>query len=98
MAAKSAAERRCRFRRIEDSLGESALILDREANDLRFLDGAVGGFLRGGDHEIADAAALDFGGTLDGRQSVERDARLDACRVGRFLGHHASSLSNIESV
>jgi hypothetical protein len=35
---------------------------------LNLKNGAVGRFLRGGDDEVADAAALDLGGALDDRQ------------------------------
>ena len=50
------------------------------------LDGSVGRFLGGGNNEVADAAALHFGGgTFDDRERIGRDARLDrAVRVGSW--------------
>ena len=64
--------------RIDQRFGETPLVLDGQADDLRLLDRAVRGFLRGGDDEIADAAALYFGGAFDNGQRVGRDTRLDA--------------------
>jgi hypothetical protein len=63
---------------MENGIGDGALILDREPNDLRFLDGAVGRFLCSRDDEITDTAALQFGGSLDDGQRVGGDTRLKA--------------------
>ena len=52
------------WRRIDEELDEAALIFHGEADELCLLDRAVRGFLRGGDYEIAEAAALEFGGAL----------------------------------
>jgi hypothetical protein len=72
--------------RIEDRLGDGALILDGEPNNLSFFNGACGGLLGRGDDEIADTSALEFGRALDDGQSFGSDARLDA-RGAVFLSH-----------
>lgn len=46
--------------RLQDRVGESPLTGDREADDFGFLNGAVGGFLRGAHDKVADAAPLNF--------------------------------------
>src|SRR5580704_16890699 len=93
---KRAARGRRRFRRIDDRLRKRALILDREPDDLRLLDGAVGRFLGGGNDKVADATALDFGGAFHDRQRLGRDARLDAGGADSVLGHQEASL--LESI
>ena len=47
-----------------EQIDEPPLILRREADEVRLLDGAVRGFLGGGDDEVADAAALHLGGAF----------------------------------
>ncbi len=81
------------WRWIQDHLGEGALVRDRKAdNNRRFLDRSRGGFLRACDHEIADAAALNFGGAFDDGEVLGRDARLDAGGAGRYSGDQASAI------
>lgn len=53
---------------------KTPLVLGGQADDLRFIDGPVRGLLSGGDHEIADASALEFCGPLDDSQRLGRDA------------------------
>ena len=78
--------------RVKDGFGKCLLVLDGQADDLGFLYRAVRGFLRGGNHEIADAAPLDFGGALDDGERVGGNAGLDPGGARWFLGHHGSSL------
>jgi len=56
-------------------------------------DGLPGGFLRGGDHEIADRAALNLGSAPDNGLSLGRYARLDASRPAMLLLSHRSCSS-----
>jgi len=72
-------------RRIEDRLGNRALILDRKTDDADFLDGLMSGLLGGGNDEVADATALDFGRAFDDSQRFRRDAGLKASGAVRFL-------------
>ena len=90
MSFKSALEHRFRFRRIEQQFGHSLLIRQRQTNDLRFRDGLLRRFLRGGDHEIADAAALNLGGALYSRERLRRDADLKTGRPGLCFSHGKS--------
>ncbi|CCJ07503.1 Hypothetical protein BN69_2052 [Methylocystis sp. SC2] len=61
--------------RFQDRVGESPLTGDREADDFRFLNGAVGGFLRGAHDKVADAAPLNFGGALHKGKHIGREMR-----------------------
>jgi hypothetical protein len=78
----SAYQTRRRLGRVEDRFGERALILDREADNLGFLDRAVRGFLRRRDDKVADAASLDLGGAFDDGERLGSDARFEPRRAG----------------
>jgi hypothetical protein len=43
--------------------------------------------LRGGNHKIADTAALQFRGTLDHQERIRCNASFDTSCAGRLLGH-----------
>src|SRR5262245_42682839 len=78
--------------RIEDSLWEGALTFDRETDDFRLLDRALGRFLGRCDNEIADAAPLNLRRSPNDRQRVGGDARLNAGGADWCLGHIQLSL------
>jgi hypothetical protein len=90
---EGAAEGRSRLWRIENGLDKAPLILHREPDDFRGLNCLTRGFVGGSDHEIADAAALDFGGAFDNVEHVWRDTRLNPCGAVSRSGHHGISLS-----
>ena len=75
-------------RRVEQKVNETALIFDGKADDLVFFDGAVRGLLGGGNHKVADTAALHFGGVFHKGKRIGGDTRLDSGRSGGFMGHH----------
>jgi hypothetical protein len=85
--------RECRW--VQQKLDESFLIIKRKPDHLDFFDRTLGGFLSGGDNEVADAAALKFGGTLHDGQGVGGDSRLDPGGTAGFGWHHGTSLSGI---
>ncbi len=59
--------------RVEDGRGDRALILDRKADQLGFGDHLVRFLPRGGDDELADAAALQLGRAADDGERVRGD-------------------------
>jgi hypothetical protein len=59
---------RGRLRRIDDGVGESALILGGQLNDARLFDTPFRRLLRGGDDEFRRRAPLEF------RRSLQRRA------------------------
>lgn len=71
----------------QHKIDEPLLVFDRQADDLGFIDRPMGNLLRGGNHEIADAASLDFRGALNDPERIGGDARFDPGGAGRFLGH-----------
>jgi hypothetical protein len=93
VSLEGAAEGRSRLWRIENGLDKAPLILHREPDDFRGLNCLTRGFVGGSDHEIADAAALDFGGAFDNVEHVWRDTRLNPCGAVSRSGHHGTSLS-----
>ncbi len=74
-------------RRIENSLSEGTLTFDRETDDLGFLDRALGSLLGRRDNEIADAAPLNLRRSLNDRQRIRGNARLNAGGADRCLGN-----------
>jgi hypothetical protein len=72
---------------IEEEVDESLLIFDRESNELCFFDRLERGGLGGGNDEIADATALQFGGTFYDGQCFGSESRLDAGAAGLVFGH-----------
>jgi hypothetical protein len=46
-------------------LGKALQGRQRQADDLALLDGALGGLLHGGHHEVGQGAALNLRGTLE---------------------------------
>jgi hypothetical protein len=77
---------------MEDRLGQRLLIVKGQADQLRFLDRSPGGLLGGGDDEVADAAALEFGGAFDHIKNFRSDARFEAGGTMRFLRQHGAIL------
>jgi len=73
--------------RIQKQLDEALLVLDRQADDLGFFDCPVRDLLSGGNHEIADAAALKFRGALDNPERRGRNTGFDPRRALGCLGH-----------
>src|SRR5215472_5627802 len=76
-----------RLGRVEQRLDQKASILDRKPDDLGLLDRTMCGLLGGRDHEVADAASLDFGSALDDAQRIGGYTRFDARGTGRSTGH-----------
>src|SRR5260370_33871153 len=81
------------LRRIEDGLRKGTLAVDRETDDLSFLNRALCCLLCRRDNEVADAAPLYLGGPFDDCQRAGRDARLDTCCAGGLWGHRAGLLA-----
>jgi hypothetical protein len=52
-----------RLSRIEECLGEHPALLGVQTDRPHFLDGAHGGIMHAGDHEIRERAPLQLGGT-----------------------------------
>ena len=74
-------------RRVQDRLRDRPLILDREPDDLGLFHGAIRGFLRRRDDEIAYTAPLQLGCALHDSQGIRSYPQLPrrAVRFG-FLG------------
>ena len=90
MGSLRALQRRRRLRRIEQHIDKTLLILDRQPNDIVLLDRSLRDLLRGRDHEVAQAAPLQFGRTPDDRQSLRGDPGLKPCAACRVLCHGKS--------
>jgi hypothetical protein len=86
MSFGGAGQRWRRRRRIEDRFGKCALILDRETDNLGFLDRTVGRFLRCCDHKVADTATLQFGCASDDSERIRRNPGLKPGGTVWFLG------------
>jgi hypothetical protein len=74
-------------RRIQEQLHKALLVFDGKVNDLGFVDGPVCGLLSGGNHKIADTAALKFRGPSDDAKRIGRNASFDTRRAASLLGH-----------
>jgi hypothetical protein len=74
-------------RRMQKQFHKTLLVLDGQANDLRFVDSSMGDFLSGGNHKIADTAALQFRGAPDYQERIGRNASFDTSRA-RCLPRH----------
>src|SRR2546426_11872330 len=74
--------------RVKKQFDETRLVFDRQTDDLSLGDCPAGGLLGGGNDKIADTAALEFRGPLDGPQGVGGDASF--LKVGAAL--YAGSL------
>lgn len=92
MGAFRALQRRGRRRRIEQQLGETALILDRQADEVSLLNRSMRSISGGSDNEVTDASALDLGCTLHDSERLRCNARLNSSGAVGFLGHRGSSL------
>ena len=57
------------------------LVLDREMEDFSLLDGAAGGFIRRGHHEIGERAPLKFRRALQADQNLVRQTGFQAGAV-----------------
>ena len=77
MGLLGALQGRRKNRRIEKQFHKALLVLNGQANDLGFVNCPVCDLLSGGNHKIADTAALQFRGTLDGPERIGRNARFD---------------------
>ena len=82
-------------RRFQKQLHEALLVFDRQADDLRFVDCPMCHFLSGGNHEIAETAALELRGPPDNSERTGRNASFDPRGAIRFLGLRARLLSRI---
>src|ERR1700693_2368310 len=87
-----------RLRRIEDRFGNAALILNGQADNRGFFNRPVRRFPGGINDELADTAALNFGGAFHDGEGVGTDARFDTGSAVGPLGHHMSLLQNYRAV
>jgi hypothetical protein len=74
-------------RRVQKQLNKALLVFDGQVNDLGFVDCPVCDLLSGGDHKIADTAALEFRGPPDDPKRIGRNASFDTRRAACLLGH-----------
>lgn len=70
MSGGSPAERVVGLWRVQDGRGERLLILDREPQYLRILDGALRSLLRGRYDKVAQRPALKLGSAADNSQRL----------------------------
>src|SRR5947209_4688609 len=88
-------QRRRQWRRIKQQLHKLTLILDGQAQQVRFLDSALGGILGGSNDKVADTATLQFGCALDDSQCIRGNPCFDTRGALGFCGHHRASLSEV---
>jgi hypothetical protein len=69
---------RRKSRRLEKQFHKALLVFEGQANHLGFVDCPMCDFLGSGNHKIADAAALQFRGTLDDQKRIGRNASFDS--------------------
>jgi hypothetical protein len=87
MGPLRALQGRRKSRRVEEQFDEALLVFHRQTDDLGFRDGPVRNFLCGGNHEVADTAALELCCPLDDPQCIGRNPSFNSgCAVG-FLRH-----------
>src|ERR1019366_6010446 len=87
MGLLGALQGRRKNRRIQKQLHKAPLVFDGEVNDLGFVDCPVCDLLRGGNHKIADTAALQFRGAPDNSKRIGRNASFDT-RSAACLPRH----------
>jgi hypothetical protein len=79
-------------RGFEQQVDEALLVFKRQADNLGFIEGSVRHLLGRGNHEIADAATLEFGGPFDDSERTRRNACFDPRCTPGLLGHRLISL------
>src|SRR5438045_815110 len=94
MPFERALQRLVRLRRIENGLGNRALIGERQADDVVFLDRLDRGLARRRHDEIGESAPLDLGSTLEYLQHVGWKARLKSGGRNSFSLGHAITYGN----
>jgi hypothetical protein len=87
MGLPGALQGRRKNRRIQKQLQKALLVFEGQTNDLGFVDGPVCDLLCGGDHKIADTAALQFRGAPDDPKRIGRNASFDTRSAAGLLGH-----------
>jgi len=87
MSLLGALQSRRKDRRIQKQLHKALLVFEGQVNDLGFVDCPVSDLLSGGNHKIADTAALQFRGTPDDAKCIGRNAGFDTRGAGGLLGH-----------
>jgi hypothetical protein len=87
MSLLGALQGRRKNRRIHKQFHKALLVFDGQANDPGFVDRPMCDLLSGGNHKIADTAALQFRGTLDDQERIGRNASFDTSCAGCSLGH-----------
>ena len=87
MSLPGALQGKRKNRRIQEQLHKALLVFDGQVNDLGFVDCPVCGLLSGGDHKIADTAALQFRGAPDDAKRIGRNASFDTGGAACLLGH-----------
>jgi hypothetical protein len=87
MSLLRALQGRRKNRGIQKQLHEALLVFEGQVNDLGLVDCPVGDLLSGGNHKIADTAALQFRGTLDDPERIGRNASFDTRGAVGLLGH-----------
>jgi len=87
MGSLRALQGRRQSRRVQKQVDETLLILDRQADDLGFIDCPVRHLLSRRDYKIADTAALKFRGALDDAERIGRNPSFDPRGASCFVEH-----------
>jgi hypothetical protein len=77
-------------RRIEEQVHKPPLIVDREPDEMRFLDRTVRRFLGRGNDKVADATSLKLSGTFHHGQRLGSNPSLKTRASVRFSWHHGN--------
>lgn len=85
--------RRCERWRIENGGGNSALILQRQTDDLCVFDGAIGPSWAAVTTKSLTLRPCSSGRALNDGEHIGGNSRLDARGAGSFGWHHRASLS-----